>query len=41
LGDVLLFLHQGQVLERGSAEVLSRSANAMVRTFMSSTGATG
>jgi phospholipid/cholesterol/gamma-HCH transport system ATP-binding protein len=41
LGDELLFLHRGQVLERGGADALSHSTHAIVRTFMASTGATG
>lgn len=38
LGDELLMLHDGRILARGSAEDLSRSEHAIVRTFMQSTG---
>jgi phospholipid/cholesterol/gamma-HCH transport system ATP-binding protein len=38
IGDELLFLHQGRVLARGTAEALDRSDHAMVREFMGSTG---
>lgn len=38
IGDDLLFLHEGQVLARGSAETLDQSEHALVREFMGSTG---
>jgi phospholipid/cholesterol/gamma-HCH transport system ATP-binding protein len=38
IGDELLFLHEGKVLARGSAEALDHSEHAMVREFMGSTG---
>ena len=38
IGDELLFLHEGQVLARGTAEALDRSEHVMVREFMGSTG---
>ena len=36
IGDVLVFLYQGKVLERGSAEQLERSPHAIVRQFLAS-----
>ncbi|HXW08832.1 MAG TPA: ATP-binding cassette domain-containing protein [Vicinamibacterales bacterium] len=36
LGDELIMLHEGQVVERGSADHFDRSANPIVRAFMSS-----
>ncbi len=38
LGDELIVLHEGRVLERGGAAALERSAHAMVREFMQSRG---
>lgn len=38
IGDELLFLHEGRVLARGTAETLDSSEHAMVREFMGSTG---
>jgi phospholipid/cholesterol/gamma-HCH transport system ATP-binding protein len=38
IGDELLFLHEGRVLARGTADALDRSEHAMVREFMGSTG---
>ena len=39
VGDELAFLHEGRVIEKGTAEELERSTNDMVRTFMRSEGA--
>ena len=39
LGDELVFLHEGKVLERGSPERLERSEHALVQEFMRSEGA--
>jgi phospholipid/cholesterol/gamma-HCH transport system ATP-binding protein len=39
LGDELAFIHQGRILEQGTAEALERSEHDLVRTFMRSTGA--
>jgi phospholipid/cholesterol/gamma-HCH transport system ATP-binding protein len=39
IGDELVFLHEGRVLERGSAETLERSESPLVRAFMRSEGA--
>ena len=39
LGDELVFLHEGKVIARGSAESLERSDHVMVREFMQSEGA--
>ena len=36
IGDALLFLHQGRVLARGTADELERSPHALVREFMRS-----
>ncbi len=36
LGDELLMLHEGRIVERGTAEDLARSDNALVRAFMAS-----
>ncbi len=36
IGDVLVFLYEGKVLERGSAEQLERSPHAIVRQFLAS-----
>lgn len=36
IGDTLVFLYQGKVLERGSAERLERSPHAIVRHFLAS-----
>ena len=36
IGDSLVFLHQGRVLERGSAEQLERSPHDIVRQFLAS-----
>ena len=36
IGDTLVFLYQGKVLERGSAEQLERSPHAIVRQFLAS-----
>jgi phospholipid/cholesterol/gamma-HCH transport system ATP-binding protein len=38
LGDELIFLDQGDVLARGSADELAASDHAMVREFLASTG---
>jgi phospholipid/cholesterol/gamma-HCH transport system ATP-binding protein len=38
IGDELLFLHEGRVLARGTADALDRNEHAMVREFMGSTG---
>jgi phospholipid/cholesterol/gamma-HCH transport system ATP-binding protein len=38
IGDELVFLHDGRVLERGTAEALDRSSHALVRQFMQSEG---
>lgn len=38
IGDELLFLHEGRVLARGTAEELDASEHTMVREFMGSTG---
>jgi phospholipid/cholesterol/gamma-HCH transport system ATP-binding protein len=38
LGDELVFLHEGKVLERGSPASLERSEHALVREFMRSEG---
>jgi phospholipid/cholesterol/gamma-HCH transport system ATP-binding protein len=38
LGDELIVLHEGRVLERGDAAALEKSAHPMVRTFMESSG---
>ncbi len=38
LGDELIFLHEGRVLERGDAATLERSPHELVRTFMESKG---
>ena len=36
IGDTLVFLYQGKVLERGSAEQLEQSPHAIVRHFLAS-----
>jgi phospholipid/cholesterol/gamma-HCH transport system ATP-binding protein len=36
LGDELVFLHQGRIVERGDAAALGRSENPLVRQFMRS-----
>ena len=36
IGDTLVFLYQGKVLERGSAEQLEQSPHAIVRQFLAS-----
>jgi phospholipid/cholesterol/gamma-HCH transport system ATP-binding protein len=36
LGDELVFLSDGRVLERGSADALDRSTHPLVRAFMRS-----
>ena len=36
IGDTLVFLYQGKVLERGSAEQLEQSSHAIVRQFLAS-----
>lgn len=41
LGDELVFLHEGRVLERGTAAELERSADPMVRAFMQARGHSG
>jgi phospholipid/cholesterol/gamma-HCH transport system ATP-binding protein len=41
LGDELIFLHEGRVLERGTVAALEGSAHPMVRAFMASAGSTG
>lgn len=41
LGDELVFLHQGRVLERGTVEALEASPHEIVGTFMASAGSTG
>lgn len=41
LGDELIFLHQGRILERGDVATLEASGHDMVRTFMASAGTTG
>ena len=38
IGDELVFLHEGRLLARGTADALDRSEHAMVREFMGSTG---
>ena len=38
LGDELVFLHEGRIIERGDAATLDRSDNALVREFMRSEG---
>ena len=38
LGDELVFLHEGHVLDRGDAAAMGRSPHDMVRTFMESSG---
>ena len=38
LGDELVFLHEGRILERGDAAALDRSENPLVREFMRSEG---
>ena len=37
IGDELIFLHEGRVLARGTAEALDHSDHALVREFMGST----
>ena len=39
IGDELALLHEGHVIERGTAEELDRSENALVRAFMRAEGA--
>jgi len=39
IGDELALLHEGRVIERGTAEELDRSENALVRAFMRAEGA--
>ena len=39
IADQFLFLHEGRVLERGSAEDLDRSTSPLVREFMRAQGA--
>jgi phospholipid/cholesterol/gamma-HCH transport system ATP-binding protein len=39
IGDELVFLHEGRIIERGEPAVLDRSANPLVRQFMTSEGA--
>jgi phospholipid/cholesterol/gamma-HCH transport system ATP-binding protein len=41
LGDELVFLHEGRVLERGSVAALEASGHDIVRRFMTSAGGTG
>ncbi len=36
IGDTLVFLHQGKVIEHGSAEQLERSRHGIVRRFLAS-----
>ena len=38
IGDELVFLDEGRVLARGSAEELDQSSEPLVRSFMASTG---
>ena len=38
LGDELVFLHDGRMLDRGTAAALDGSEHEMVRTFMRSEG---
>jgi phospholipid/cholesterol/gamma-HCH transport system ATP-binding protein len=38
LGDELIFLHEGRIIERGDAAALERSASPLVREFMRSEG---
>jgi phospholipid/cholesterol/gamma-HCH transport system ATP-binding protein len=38
IGDELVFLHEGRILDRGTADALERSEHALVREFMRSTG---
>jgi len=39
IGDELVFLHEGRVLEQGDASALEQSESALVRQFMQSAGA--
>jgi len=39
IGDELIFLHEGRVLEQGDARALEHSESALVRQFMQSAGA--
>ena len=39
LGDELTMLHEGRILERGTAQELDRSSNDIVRAFMASANA--
>jgi phospholipid/cholesterol/gamma-HCH transport system ATP-binding protein len=39
IGDDLVFLHEGRILEQGPPDVLDRSAVPLVRQFMMSEGA--
>jgi phospholipid/cholesterol/gamma-HCH transport system ATP-binding protein len=38
IGDELVFLHEGRLLARGTADALDRSEHTMIREFMGSTG---
>jgi phospholipid/cholesterol/gamma-HCH transport system ATP-binding protein len=38
LGDELIFLHEGRIIERGDAAALERSESPLVRQFMQSEG---
>jgi phospholipid/cholesterol/gamma-HCH transport system ATP-binding protein len=38
LGDELIFLHEGRIIERGDAAALERSGSPLVREFMRSEG---
>ena len=38
LGDELIFLHEGRIIERGDAAALERSESPLVREFMRSAG---
>jgi phospholipid/cholesterol/gamma-HCH transport system ATP-binding protein len=38
IGDELALLHEGRVIERGTAEELDRSENELVRAFMRAEG---
>ena len=39
LGDTLAMLHEGRIVEQGSADALARSSNEMVRAFLTSQNA--
>ena len=36
LGDTLAMLHEGRIVEQGTADALAQSSNEMVRTFLTS-----